>query len=378
MGLYLKKGNWYIDYYVQGRRKREKIGTSKTLAENVLRKRKVEIAENKHLDIRREYKIKFEDFANDYLELYAKPNNKSWAKSDVPNIKTLNKFFTGKYLYEITSEDAERFKSERIKEVSASRVNRNLTTLKAMFNKAVEWGKLEKNPIAKVKKFREDNRRLRYLEKEEITRLLSNCSSRLKPIVVVALCTGMRLGEILGLKWHDIDFQRGIIHLLNTKNGEKREIPMNNMVKINLMKVVKHPDSPYVFNYNNGKQIRDVRTSFFTTLKKSGIINFRFHDLRHTFASQLVMSGVDLNTVRELLGHKSLEMTIRYSHLSQDFKKRAVDVLNGQIDTFWTPEIKEETLGKQDSVISASNLTSYNVCRGGGTGIRVGLKNRWP
>jgi integrase len=83
-------------------------------------------------------------------------------------------------------------------------------------------------------------------------------------------------------------------------------------------------------------------------LKKSGILNFRFHDLRHTFASQLVMSGVDINTVRELLGHKDIRMTIRYSHLSQDYKRHAVGILERQMDTIWTPEQQSKKLEKID------------------------------
>jgi integrase len=125
---------------------------------------------------------------------------------------------------------------------------------------------------------------------------------------------------------------------LNTKNGEKREIPINEQVKSALIKVRKHPESPYIFCNKDGKPFGDIKKSWLTALNKSGILKFRFHDLRHTFASHLVMSGVDLNTVRELMGHKSLEMTLRYSHLSPDHKKRAVDILGKRMDTIWTPE----------------------------------------
>lgn len=110
--------------------------------------------------------------------------------------------------------------------------------------------------------------------------------------------------------------------------------------------VLKHPDSQYIFCNNEGQPYGDIRKSFLTAIKKSGIVSFRFHDLRHTFASQLVMSGVDLNTVRELLGHKSLEMTLRYSHLSPDHKKRAVDILGKRMDTFWTLEGKPKLVSK--------------------------------
>ncbi len=198
--------------------------------------------------------------------------------------------------------------------------------------------------MTKIKLFKVPNKRIRYLEKEEIDKLLINCCEHLRPIVIVALHTGMRKSEILGLKWHDLDIKRNIIHLYDTKNGEKREVPMNEIVQKTIIGVFKNPESQYVFCNKDSKPYGNVRKSFFTALNKAGIINFRFHDLRHTFASQLVMSGVDLNTVRELLGHKSIEMTLRYSHLSPDHKKRAVDILGKRMDTFWTLEDNNKKL----------------------------------
>jgi integrase len=271
-----------------------------------------------------------------------KPNNFAWERSTKHNIKWLKQFFSGKCLHEITPMLVEKFKAERAKQLKSARgertkqikpatVNRSLTCLKSIFNRAISWGKFSgENPVAKVKFFKENNARLRYLEKDEIERLIANCSPKLKPIVIVALDTGMRKGEMLNLKWHDIDFRHSIIYLNKTKNGERREVPMNGFVSKALIAVRKNPPSEYIFPHHGDKP-SDLRKSFFTACKKSGIVNFRFHDLRHTFASQLVMSGVDLNTVRELLGHKSLEMTLRYSHLSQDHKKRAVDVLGQNI-----------------------------------------------
>ena len=337
-GVYLRGKNWYIDYYAHGRRRREKVGPSRKLAETVLQKRRVEVAEGRFLDIRKDQKIRFEDFADEYLELHCKSNNKSWLKSDYFNLENLKKFFPGKYLHEITPQDIEQYKSERIKEVTKSTINRALAVLKSLFNKAIEWGKAETNPCRAVKLFKEDNKRLCFLEKEEINKLLSNCCDHLRPIVIVALNTGMRKSEILGLKWHDIDIKRNIIHLYDTKNGEKREIPMNEVVQKTIIGVLKDSESQYIFCNKYGKPYRQVRTSFFTACTKSGIVNFRFHDLRHTFASQLVMSGIDLNTVRELLGHKSLKMTLRYAHLSPDHKKRAVDILGKNLVTGWSQE----------------------------------------
>lgn len=341
MGIVFKKGNYYIDYYLFGKRKREKVGSSKTLAVNALRKRKLQLAENRFLDIKKQEKITLPEFSETYLQLHSKPNKRSW-KSDIKRAKTLCSFFGNRYLYEIDSLLVDSFKAERAKMVSVATVNRELACLKHMFNKAIEWGKAEANPVRKVKLFKENNVRVRYLEKEEIKKLIDNASAHLKPVLIVALNTGLRKSEILNLKWRDLDFKHDIIFVMQSKSGERREIPMNTLVKRTLVAVRKHPESPYVFCNAKGESYANVRKSFFTACKKSGIIEFRFHDLRHTFASHLVMSGVDLNTVRELLGHKSLEMTLRYSHLSPDHKHRAVANLARQMDTFWTPERTKE------------------------------------
>lgn len=336
MGVYYENDNWHIDYRLpNGKRRREKVSPSKKLAEIVLSKRKVEIAEGRFLDVRKNEKIKFEDFAAEFLNIHSKANKKSW-KSDFYNLGTLEKYFGGKYLYTITIKDIEKFKVERASQVTPATVNRELATLKTMFSKAVLWGKLHDNAAKPVKFLNEPKGRLRFLEKEEIVKILTNCNKNLRPLVILALNTGMRRGELFGLKWHDVDFKNNIITLLDTKNGEKREVYMNEQVKTALIRVRKHPDSSYVFCNQNGKPLHDIRKSFFTAIRKSGIKDFRFHDLRHTFASQLVMSGIDINTVRELLGHKDIRMTLRYSHLSPSHKRRAVDILGKKLDSFWT------------------------------------------
>ncbi len=211
--------NFYIDFSASGKRKREHIGPSKVLAETILKKRVVEVAEGKYLDVKKESRIKFEDFAAEYLELHCKTNNKSWLKTDSQLITVLKRHFSGKYLDEITPHLVEKFKSDRIAEVAPATVNRQLACLKSLFNKAIAWNKFNgSNPVKAVKLFKENNQRLRFLEREEISKLLSVCNRTLRTIVIVALNTGMRRGEILGLKWRDLDVKRGVIYLQNTNS----------------------------------------------------------------------------------------------------------------------------------------------------------------
>lgn len=329
---------WGVDYFTaEGVRKREIVAPNKALALKILQKRLTLVAENKHLDIRREQKIKFIDFAQEYLERHCKRTLRGWHKSSISNVRHLSKYFAGKYLHEIVQRDVEKFVDWRLqhkhprtnKPIVANTVNKDLGILRNMFNKAIEWEYFGgRNPVQGFKFLPVDNRRTRFLEKEEIKRLLDNCEGHLKDIVEFALNTGMRKGEIFNLKWNNVDMNHGLIHILQTKNGEKREIPVNEAVSDILYRVRKDPESPYVFASYDGKPFNDIKKSYHTALVKSQIENCVFHSLRHTFASQLVMAGVDLMTVKELLGHKTLSMTLRYSHLSCQHKQRAVQSLN--------------------------------------------------
>ncbi|MDI6793141.1 MAG: site-specific integrase [bacterium] len=152
---------------------------------------------------------------------------------------------------------------------------------------------------------------------------------------MTALNTGMRKGEILTLKWDQVDLKHGFILLdeSDTKNGERKEIPINETLRQTLQRIMRQLDVPYVFyDPATGKPYQDVKTSFKTAVRKSKIRDFKFHDLRHTFASHLVMAGVDITTVKELLGHKTITMTLRYAHLAPSHKVKAVDLLDSTIN----------------------------------------------
>jgi integrase len=210
--------------------------------------------------------------------------------------------------------------------------NKHTSILKAMISKAVDWNMVEEETLKRVRKVKqlpENNKRLRYLLKTECQDLIRNCEPHLRPIVITALNTGMRKSEILKLKWEQIDLKNGFILLGITKNGERREIPINDTLRATFQGITRRLDVPYVF-YDpiTGKHYQGVKRSFATALRRTKILDFRFHDLRHTFASHLVMAGVDITTVSRLLGHKSLKMTLRYAHLAPSHIANAVNVLD--------------------------------------------------
>ena len=268
-------------------------------------------------------RLTLEEFAQDYLK-YSETNKTSkysrlertiLKKNIIPFLKDKDVV----YLDEVKASHIEDYKSKRANNVSNASVNRELACIKSMYNTAIRLGYTMDNPVKKVKMLKEPPGRVRYLTKEEIKRLLDNCACHLEPIVITALNTGMRKGEIFGLRWQDVDFSNRRLIIQNSKNNEKRIIPMNKAVKKSLKEVYKEKyKKSEVFN------IKDCRRSFKTALRKAGIENFRFHDLRHTFASHLAMSGANLRTIQTLMGHKDITMTLRYSHLCQSYLEGAV------------------------------------------------------
>jgi len=228
-------------------------------------------------------------------------------------------------------------------------VNKRLVVIRHMLTKAVDWNMVEEETRRKAYKVKLKGgnvSRLRYLQYNECEKLLSNCLPHLRPIVMTALHTGMRKGEILSLKWADVDMKNRFIFLRNTttKSGKPREIPINDTLYGVLKSLPRRIDVPWVFPNpsdlkpaKDGKPVKsvnpigDVKNSFRAACTKAGIRDFTFHDLRHTFASHLVMEGVDITTVSRLLGHASLTMTLRYAHLAPKHMASAVNVLSKKI-----------------------------------------------
>jgi len=340
MGLFRRKDNWYIDYYVNGRRQREKIGTNKRQAEMVLQKRKVQVAEDRFLNIRIDSRIQIDDIAKDFL-VYSKNNKRSYVR-DTELVHNLLSFFANKRLNEITPAYIEKYKGIRLNEDNKkpATVNREVACLKAIFNYAIKNKKATDNPVRAVKMLKENNTRTRYLSEEEINRLLPACPKGLKPIVQTALLTGMRLGEILNQKWEDIDFDRGIILIKNTKSGYSREIPIGDALKKVLLYAFDNSDGVHAFCNENRKPYSSIHSLFDNTVKRAGIADFRFHDLRHTAASYMVMRGLDLVTIKEILGHSTIKMTMRYAHLSPVHKRESMEIFSSAMDTIWTPSVK--------------------------------------
>ena len=202
-----------------------------------------------------------------------------------------------------------------------------------MYTLAIKWSDAKKNPAAQVSLLEEPPGRTRFLTIEECRLLIQSCAEHLKPIVITALNTGMRLNELLNLTWDRIHIENVIdpyIELVVTKNNKNRFIPLNKDL-INLLIILKskNKDSEYVFLSIHGKPLHSIRKPFQKTLQLAGILNFRFHDLRHTFASHFVMNDGDLLVLKDILGHSSMKMVERYTHLAAAYKRRQINNLNG-------------------------------------------------
>jgi len=361
-----KKGiTWQIDYYDPQGKRVMKVFKLKKEAEAYLNQVGVSKKDGTYEEIfgqKEEKLITFNQLAEEYIKNYG--TQKSFRTFKRHAVRYLLEAFGDKRLIKLSYLDLETYRNTRKatplangKPRTDATVNREMAALKHMLNKAVEWGMLEVSPFRKGSRltFRENNQRHRYLTVEEIEKLLNSCSPHLLPILEIALHTGMRKGEILGLKWDQV--RDGFIYLKETKSGKSRQIPLDDRAAQVLrdLQVKNKWKSPYVFVGPDGQRLQDVKKAFAGACRRAGIEDFRFHDLRHTFASHLVMKGANLKAVQRLLGHSDSKMTDRYSHLSPDHLKESVNLL-GNLPT-----------GKD--LVNILPLSSLKT--GAGTGIRT-------
>ena len=280
----------------------------------------------------------FEDFLVETFLPYSDANKRSF-RCDAIACATLNRFFKGYTLRQITPPEIERFKQwflakpieygpkddRKEKKRKPATVNVHLRILSKILSMAVDADLLDSNPCRKVKQLKANNARMRVLTPSEELALLSALGgSHLQEIVLVALNTGMRKGEILGLRWDDVDFYQGVLRVEEGKTG-KRQVPMNRIVRDLLQEKER---GTYVFpSPVAGEKLVDIKTGFHRALRDAKVRNFRFHDLRHTAASRMADAGADAFPLCAIFGWSDIRMALRYTHSTTDAIRRAVDNL---------------------------------------------------
>lgn len=341
---------WCLNFVdANGRRKKEiTTATTKEQALKLLSRRLGEVSEAKSRGLASvadlsPVQVTFREFLE---ETYFPTANAS--RRDSSNYRDRNHaenvlpFLGDKFLRSITAGDVERFRAYRLgcktqknKAPSPYTVNLEMQFLSAVLKMAQRHRLIDRNPAEGVRRVPVDKKKVRYLSCEEETELFKvlpgMLDGMLEPIVRTALLTGFRRGEIVGLRWEDVNWQRAEIVVGYRKNHEPKYQPMCEELQEILRDVAASGwSSEFVFpNPATGKPVKgnSVTHAFIRALKLAGIKDFRFHDLRHTFASRLVQAGVPLNTVRELLGQKSIQMTMIYAHLAPSNLRDAVKLL---------------------------------------------------
>ena len=246
----------------------------------------------------------------------------------------------------VTYTDLVRFKTERLntpawggKPRALATWNNELAVISSMFKYAKKAKLIPVNPFkeedAESLKEKHNNARLRFLMAEEIPRFLEACNSHLRPLVETALLTGMRRGELFGLTWEMVVARKIRLPGWLTKNGEPRTVPVSEGLAQVFARLRRKNQlkSKHVFCNENGGHLMDIRSAFQGACRRAGIEDFHFHDLRHTFASHLIMRGRPLKEIQELLGHKDIQTTMRYAHLAPEYLEAGVNSLNDLLPT---------------------------------------------
>ncbi len=350
---------WWIRYADStGRIRREKAGT-KGAAIKLYQKRKMEVLQGKKLpENLRAPLVSFDDLAKDALA-YSKAHKRSYGDDEIRMEKLLGSF-RGRAAESITPQDIERSlsKSTDENEWAPATANRYRALISLVYRLGILNGKAKENPAKFVKHRMENNGRVRWLSGEEEVRLrtyLEETGPEHLPELDLALNTGIRLGEMYSLTWENVNTPRKVLTIPRSKNGEIRHVPLNRaaLSALALLRKRGNGTGPVVTDLK-GKPLVSPRFWFEPAIPKAKIRNFTWHCLRHTFASRLVMAGVDLRTIQELMGHKSIQMTVRYSHLAPKHTLAAVELL-GASSTASSTSTTTSTDGVQPEVGQASH-----------------------
>ena len=325
-------GEWWIRFVdASGRFRREKAG-SKSTAIDLVRKRKTEALQGKKLPEKlRRATVTFADIARDALA-YSKAHKRTYG-DDLARMERILGWFRDRSADSVTPQEIERHFEQCIEEEewAPSTVNHYRSLLSLTYRLAIRDGKATSNPARATRHRREDNSRVRYLTPEEETKLRTELEARWAshiPELDLALHTGLRLSEMYGLDWQDVDLARCLILIRRGKNGESRYARLNSIALKALTELRKRGDGTGAVIRNlDGEALAGPRYWFEKAIAKAGISDFHWHDLRHTFASRLTMAGVGLRATQDALGHKSIAMTVRYSHLAPDFLLNVVEKL---------------------------------------------------
>jgi len=322
---------WYFSFMIRGKRYHKGVpeATCKKDVEKAEIIFKACLLQGKYSLVEdRKYMPLFK-LIDEYLK-YSKINKIS-CENDVIYTNHLKNIIGNKDINEITPQIIERYKRIRKEVVQNSTINRELNSISKMFSIAVENKWIDENPCFKVKKLREENRKIRFLTVEEEIKLFKACiedKAYLKPIIICALHTGMRKSEIIKLKWSCVNLydEKPYIDILKTKSGKVRKIPMSSILKEELEKL--NQDTEYVFiNPETQKTYYDLKKPFKRLCDKAGVTNLTFNHLRHTAGTRMVAAGIDLVVVQDILGHSDIKTTMRYSHPVPERKLEAIRAL---------------------------------------------------
>ena len=338
--IYLRGKTWWLDFTHQGQRHAIRLGRNinRTAAGEIASVKRAEILKGEAGIGRKRKDLSFEKARDKFLAWAEANTRRNTFLSYHYCLVQLGRAFTGKRLSEIHPFTLEHYKRNRLAAGAKVAVNRELTTLKGLYNMHLKWGLYEgENPVRQVKRVEEPEGRLRYLEPDEEDKLLGAAGEPLRTIILTGIYAGLRIhAEALTLSWTDVDLRRGHLTILSAfgKNRKPRTIPMNSILREALVALrARAGAGELVFSRRDGDHPRrDIRTAFENARNRAGLgKDVTPHVLRHTFASRLVMEGVDLRTVMELGGWNSLTMVQRYSHLSPSHKAEAVERLARKI-----------------------------------------------